>query len=722
MPFYYTPYIILPLLSTFVNAWLAYQAVRRYRVSVVQPVFLLLASMSGWSLAYAVNLSSTELLIKILCYKFGTTFVCMIVPCILWLSLESVGLAARLTKLRLFLVSIIPFISVLLVWTSEFHFLQRYAFYLYNSGPLLLLGFKQGPFFVVHLFYAHLLNSVAIGIFVSGFLRTPRNEWPRYALLITATALPVIVSFFQITPVKGLDTTTSTLFFSGICYAIAIFRHGLLDLVPVARDTLFEMMIEPVLVIDRQGRLATANRAALDLFKLNKDCIGTFDASLLDGYPFMKEVVIRSTDSLEGYFVKEETANRSWHVTKARIEVNCKLQGWIVVMRDITTLSQTQKELSSIDERFRTLAENLADTVWQIDWEYRFIYISNADYKMRGFKQEEVIGQTIFEIMAVDGAAEMHKIHEKRLSQEKRGCKTGSIRSEVQLKCKDGSYIWTEINSNPLRNSDGLIIGYIGSIRDISERKKIEEELFAEKNKLTEALRVSDNYLTQLQELNARIKGVVEEEERSRLCRDLHDGAGQSLHAIRLHLMMLADGKGGYGDPKQLAAQLAQEVADVAMELREIAHQLRPSYLMEIPLDRAVVSRCEMLKRRGVAVEVSCEGDFSSLPHTVIDNLYRITQEALANAARHAGADLIMVKLTHISNQIQLVISDDGCGMEGACIDNSGMGLRIMRERSALAGAKLDIASSASGTTITVLRDMRKTVRNMENLYSLIET
>lgn len=215
-------------------------------------------------------------------------------------------------------------------------------------------------------------------------------------------------------------------------------------------------------------------------------------------------------------------------------------------------------------------------------------------------------------------------------------------------------------------------------------------------------VRISDNYQSQLQELKGRFKGIVELEERSRLYRDLHDGAGQSLQAVCLHLKMLADGRGGYDDPKPLAAQLAVEVADVAAELRDIAHQLRPSYLHEITLDAAITRRCEMFGRRGVLIDVTCSGDFSSLPHVVSDNLYRIAQEAMANAARHAEAEHISVSLTRTDNVVRLLIVDDGCGMEGTPQADEGMGLRIMSERASVIGATINISSSSSGTAISV--------------------
>ena len=705
MPFYGTPYIILPLLSALVNAGLALFTWRRRHVQAAVPLFRLTASMSGWSLAYAVNTVSTELSLKILCYQIGTTFVCMIVPSVVALSLESVGLGAWLTRRRMALISVIPLLSILLVWTCELHALMRSDFYLYRSGPLLILGFTQGGYATIHYLYVHLLNYVALGVFFSGFWRAPRSEWPRFGLMIIATLLPLGVSAFRVTPVEGFDMTTSTLLISGACYAAAIFRHRLLDLVPVAHDTLFEMMIEPVLVLDIQGKLATANRAARELFTVDDDAIGMSAAAIFASWPLMEEVVVKRIDSRDTYLLKEEPANRSWHITKTSIEFGGKLYGWILVLRDITALQQTEEDLCISDERFRTLAENSADTIWQIDAEFRILFISNADQVMRGFMPEEVVGMSVFEAMNEEGAAEIRRINAERFRQEQQGIRTGSLRCEVQLKCKDGSLIWTEINSTQLRNGEGAIIGYIGAIRDISDRKRFEEELLAEKQKLLKTLSISDRYQAQLQELNSRIKGMVEEEERSRLYRDLHDGAGQSLHAVCLHLKMLADGRGGYDDPKHLAAQLATEVAGVAAELRDIAHQLRPSYLHEITLDTAITRRCEMLVRRGVPIDVVCNGDFASLPHEVSDNMYRIAQEAMANATRHAGARRITIRLSCTDSRVRLTVSDDGCGMEVVSREKSGMGLRIMQERATLIGATFDVCSSSTGTTISVTRE-----------------
>ncbi len=209
-----------------------------------------------------------------------------------------------------------------------------------------------------------------------------------------------------------------------------------------------------------------------------------------------------------------------------------------------------------------------------------------------------------------------------------------------------------------------------------------------------------DKAMEQRQQELAELRRLVEEEERSRLARELHDGTGQSLQAIRLHLKLMADGK-GEGNPREELNMLAQEIADTASELRDLSHQLRPSYLEDVTLDKAIFSRCDMLIRRGVPVAADCYGDCSHIPADVSDNLYRIFQEALANACRHASARHIKVYLNRNAGSLRLIVSDDGCGIEPDR-QGDGMGLRIMSERAALIGASLDITSASTGTTVAV--------------------
>lgn len=520
MSFYFTPYMIPPLLSAAVNAGLAAFALRRRHVPAAPALFWLTMGVSGWCLVYALSIASTSLAVKILCYKFGTTFACIFILSLLSLALESAGLGRWLTRQRLLVVALLPLVASFLTWISEFHSLARYGFYLYTSGPLLLLGYHQGPLFDLLVLYLRCVCAVVVAILISGFWRTPRSEWPRFGLMIAATVSPLVLRVFPLIPIKGFDTATSALLASGILYTVAIFRHRLLDLVPIARETLFEMMIEPVFVLDRGGRLATANRAARDLLRLDNDSTAIPAESVFAPYPRLKELIKEDATGQDGLVLDDGPANRSWHVTKTRIESGGNLHGWLIALRDITSLCLTQKDLGYSEQRFRALAENSVDTIWQLDGELRITYVGRLDQEMRGFAAEEVIGGSLFDVIAGEGGDRVRRLYQMRLDQERQGIRTGSVCFEVPLKRKDGGFIWTEINSSPLRDAEGAIIGFIGAVRDISERKQTEGRLLTEKRKLEEALyrlRITE---AQLNRLNLTLIQQVEQETEKRLAHE----------------------------------------------------------------------------------------------------------------------------------------------------------------------------------------------------------
>lgn len=155
---------------------------------------------------------------------------------------------------------------------------------------------------------------------------------------------------------------------------------------------------------------------------------------------------------------------------------------------DISQFKSVEHALSESEVKFRLLAENSADVIWHMDQDFRFTYISCSDEILRGYKAEEVIGQTFFSLLRPEGVEQVKVINEKRLEDEKRGVQTETIHYELEVLCKDGSYIWTDTNVNPSRDESGNLIGYYGVTRDISKRKQTEQQLLEEKRRLEETL------------------------------------------------------------------------------------------------------------------------------------------------------------------------------------------------------------------------------------------
>jgi len=151
-------------------------------------------------------------------------------------------------------------------------------------------------------------------------------------------------------------------------------------------------------------------------------------------------------------------------------------------------LDEREQELRKSEEEYRFLADNSADIIWRLGSDYRINYINPADEKLRGFTRDEVMGQPLANLMHPDNVSLLLERQSNRIAQENAGIKTGLSRYELPLICKDGGTIWGEVLSSPIRDENGTIIGFHGVARDISERKKAEEEREQLITELTDAL------------------------------------------------------------------------------------------------------------------------------------------------------------------------------------------------------------------------------------------
>jgi two-component system sensor histidine kinase UhpB len=195
---------------------------------------------------------------------------------------------------------------------------------------------------------------------------------------------------------------------------------------------------------------------------------------------------------------------------------------------------------------------------------------------------------------------------------------------------------------------------------------------------------------------------AAQEEERSRVARDLHDEVNQALTGLLLRLEAAREKA-----PPELAAELAEirAVANQAMnELLTLARQLRPTALDDLGLTAALAGNVRELSRQGaVRATFEADGELAALPEDVQLVVYRVAQEALSNVVRHSGADQVRVGLDREGDRVALSVTDDGCGFT---FDQTGRGLGIggMRERALLVGGDLQIESRAGiGTRVRLL-------------------
>lgn len=144
------------------------------------------------------------------------------------------------------------------------------------------------------------------------------------------------------------------------------------------------------------------------------------------------------------------------------------------VISDITDRKQAEEELRRSEQEFRYITDTSSDAIWHLDHNLCFDFVSQADERMRGYSPAEVLGKSIIGFFKPEGVERVKQLNAQRLADERRGIRTGKLSCEVEMLCKDGRWLWVEINSTAHHDPAGKLIGYHGVTRDISERVQAE--------------------------------------------------------------------------------------------------------------------------------------------------------------------------------------------------------------------------------------------------------
>ncbi len=202
--------------------------------------------------------------------------------------------------------------------------------------------------------------------------------------------------------------------------------------------------------------------------------------------------------------------------------------------------------------------------------------------------------------------------------------------------------------------------------------------------------------------LNERLM-KAQEEERMRIAAELHDGVLQKLTSLALKLGTATIELPANSEPKAEVREVEKELIQVGTEIRELSHELHPAVLHEKGLPDALSSYCEEFSTtRGIPISYSTDRSVEELSPGAALCIYRITQEALGNVAKHANAKQVEVRLTRADGRVCLLVSDDGVGFDPDGSGKSGgLGLINMRERVRQLNGTFEFDSTPGrGTTV----------------------
>lgn len=380
-------------------------------------------------------------------------------------------------------------------------------------------------------------------------------------------------------------------------------------------------------------------------------------------------------------------------------------------LRSIAELQQKAKALEAqlalhrSEEQLRLVVESAQDyAIFLLDPEGRVTTWNLGAQRIKGYQASEIIGRhfSIFypEEDLRSGKPEM----ELRVA-----AAVGRFEDEGGWRIrKDGSRFWANVIITALRDSAGNLRGFSKITRDITERMLALEALRKSNQELREEIDRRTQAEGKLQESERSLRKLsghllrMQDEERRRLGRELHDSVGQYLAALKMGL----DSLGADSDSR---IQECIRMTDLCMtEVRTISYLLYPPMLEEVGLRSAIPWYIEgFSKRSGIQVNCNIDRNVGRLSRDAELAIFRILQESLTNVHRHSESSTAQVSLGLEDGTVCLQVSDQGKGISPSVLGSGGnpsntlgVGLRGMVERMNQLGGSLELFSDERGTTV----------------------
>jgi len=312
--------------------------------------------------------------------------------------------------------------------------------------------------------------------------------------------------------------------------------------------------------------------------------------------------------------------------------------------------------------RHAAVVESSDDAIVSEDLSGIVLSWNQSASRMFGFTEPEAIGRPISNLLPPELLSDEATVLQKLRAGER------MVHLERTRTSDSGERVHLASTISPLREGGGRLIGTVRSIRDISERKRAEEALARAKRKLVR----------------------VQEQERARIARELHDDIGQRLALLTVGLTGVSE-------------ELQMQASEIAADLQSLSHELHPSKIEVVGAVTGMHVFCsEFAQQHQFDVDFQASDIPRQLSSNISLSLFRIMQEALHNTAKHSGSRQCRVRLWEAHGWVHLVVSDEGKGFDvTATKENRGIGLITMQERVSLVDGELRIESEpGSGTTV----------------------
>jgi len=398
---------------------------------------------------------------------------------------------------------------------------------------------------------------------------------------------------------------------------------------------------------------------------------------------------------------------RRWMETHA-VPMRDPVSGQIVqlaVTRDVTVRKEAEENLRRSEGELRTLADSIPQLTWMANPDGHIFWYNRVWYEYTGTTLEQMEGWG------------WKALHDPEVLPEVMKKWTESVRTatpfemEFPLRGADGVFRWFLTRVRPFCDANGKVTRWFGTNTNIDEQRRLLQSLSEARDHLEKRV---EERTTELKAANESLRDLsasllkVQDDERRRLARELHDSVGQILAALSMNIGMIqmqADKLDA--DGARAIAQNAQLVQQASSEIRTLSHLLHPPLLEIAGLASTLRWYVEGFSERSkINVDLEIPDNFPRLPSDTELAIFRIVQECLTNIHRHSGSSAASIRIDQEEDSLRVQVQDNGKGIslekQAELIESSrgGVGFRGMRERLRQLGGSLDIHSEGSGTVV----------------------
>lgn len=360
---------------------------------------------------------------------------------------------------------------------------------------------------------------------------------------------------------------------------------------------------------------------------------------------------------------------------------------WLIAVALVACLAlvgmllRARQQVAASREAFDTLSRHAAVGILQANLDGLCVFANKSWCELSGLSIAETLGHRWSQSVHPDDLSSvMDKWQQSVESQQ-------PYFNELRLLRPDGDVRHVLATAQPVRDDAGRITGFIGTVLDVTERRKTERNAQRELERRERILRTLID---------------VQEREKQLLCHEFHDGliqyaVGSKMLLEGLRETPLAEPSGG------VVSSVIDCLAKGIEDGRRVIRGIRPAVLDDLGLRAAFEDLADELRAAGVSVELDLDPTIDLIPGPLQTMLYRVAQESFNNVRKHSGSDRVRLTVAHAAARVELTIEDAGRGFDPAAATGEGFGLLGVRERVRLLGGECAVQSApGKGTRLTV--------------------